>query len=257
METTSTYGPGQVTADPSESTMEQARNQAQEMTQQAKEKASNLVDQARTRVKTRVTEQKDRAAENLTSVADRIRTTGHQIDDQVEEIPVGRYADRAAETVENLAAYLRTHEVDDMVAEVEDYARRNPAVFIGTAFALGFMASRFLKSSTSESGADGRRGRYRSTQEYGYGRSDTPFYRDRETILEAERHERQGYSGEGRFASAGELDARRTAPPQAAAGTYGGGYSAGEGATPGVTDMEDEDMTSDYAETTRVRSSDV
>jgi len=31
---------------------------------------------------------------------------------------------------------------------VEGYARRNPAVFVGAAFALGFLAARFLKTSS-------------------------------------------------------------------------------------------------------------
>ena len=37
-----------------------------------------------------------------------------------------------------------------MVTQVEQYARRQPAIFLGGAFALGLLGARFLKSSNPQ-----------------------------------------------------------------------------------------------------------
>ena len=34
-----------------------------------------------------------------------------------------------------------------MLSDVKDFARKNPAIFLGGAFAMGIVAARFLKSS--------------------------------------------------------------------------------------------------------------
>jgi hypothetical protein len=49
--------------------------------------------------------------------------------------------------VERLSGYLRSNSVSDMVSGVEEFARRQPAIFIGSACMLGLLAARFLKSS--------------------------------------------------------------------------------------------------------------
>jgi hypothetical protein len=42
---------------------------------------------------------------------------------------------------------LQERDIDQIAFEVQDMARRQPAMFLGGAFLLGFMAARFLKSS--------------------------------------------------------------------------------------------------------------
>jgi hypothetical protein len=49
--------------------------------------------------------------------------------------------------VERVANYLRERDFHQLVNDAEDFARRSPAVFLGSAFVLGLAASRFLKSS--------------------------------------------------------------------------------------------------------------
>jgi hypothetical protein len=58
-----------------------------------------------------------------------------------------KYTDTAARKIENLAGYFETRSVRDMARDLEGYARRNPAIFLGAAFGLGVLAARFLKSS--------------------------------------------------------------------------------------------------------------
>ena len=84
-----------------------------------------------------------------------------------------RYAGQVADRVERVADMLRNSTMDDMVGQVERFARRQPEVFVGAAFAMGFLFARFVKSS-------GER-RFRSAGSShlsgGYGRHDRN-YRD-------------------------------------------------------------------------------
>ena len=47
-----------------------------------------------------------------------------------------------------MSSYLRDHDMNDLVRDAEDYARREPLIFFGAAFAAGFIAARFLKASS-------------------------------------------------------------------------------------------------------------
>ena len=68
------------------------------------------------------------------------------------------YIERAAQQIERVAEYVQNADMGKMMSEVEDFARRRPAVFIGSAFAAGLLAARFLKSSReAESRSDDRR----------------------------------------------------------------------------------------------------
>jgi hypothetical protein len=95
-------------------------------------------------VQTQAEDRKDQAANSLGSVAQSLRTASQQLNEQE---GVARYMERAANQVDNLASFLNSHDVADMMDELEHFARRQPAVFVGGAFALGVLGARFLKSS--------------------------------------------------------------------------------------------------------------
>lgn len=255
METTSTYEPGTGANNTGESAPSQAKQQLHEVTQQAKDAAGNLADQARTQVKSQLTNQKERAAESLGGVAEALRATGDQLNQREQPVPVGRYAEQAADMVEQMAGYLRSKDIDQIVGQAEDLARQRPAVFLGAAFAIGFMAARFLKSTAPT-------GPSRSYEGYAQGgrshaRYDAPYYREHETIGEAELHERQGYP----LKTAAERAQERQSSQFLGGGDAGGAFGyrgAPEGSGTDLTgDLDDDYGSSDFVETTRVRSSDV
>jgi uncharacterized protein YjbJ (UPF0337 family) len=124
----------------------QVKQQAGQVVQQTREMTGQALDRARSEVKSQISSQKDRAAGALGSVADAIRMTGQNLQ-QGDQAGIAQYADRAAEMVDGLTGYLREHDVDDLITEVESFARRQPALFLGGAFMLGFCAARFLRSS--------------------------------------------------------------------------------------------------------------
>jgi hypothetical protein len=64
-----------------------------------------------------------------------------------------------------VSTYIRDHEVRDLISETERLARREPLLFLGGAFAVGFIAARFLKASSPEQGMSGN-GQSQNDQQY-------------------------------------------------------------------------------------------
>jgi hypothetical protein len=54
--------------------------------------------------------------------------------------------------VERWADYVQNTDAREMANRVESFARREPGLFLGGAFALGLVGARFLKSSRRERG---------------------------------------------------------------------------------------------------------
>ena len=82
----------------------------------------------------------------MEGVANALRQTGEQLHEQ-DQGSVGRYAEQAAEQAERFSGYLRDRDANQLLNDVEDFARERPAIFLGGAFLLGAAAARFLKSS--------------------------------------------------------------------------------------------------------------
>ena len=57
--------------------------------------------------------------------------------------------DLAAGQVNRLADRLKTIDLTHLVDDIGNFARREPILFLGGAFALGVIASRFLKATPS------------------------------------------------------------------------------------------------------------
>ncbi len=133
---------------------EQAKQQTQQFTQQARQQAGELANRGSEQVKSQLANQKHEAAQRLTPVQTALRETGQQLRKQGQG-PVAEYADKAAGQVERFAGYLRETEVDEIMDEARGFARRRPALFLGSAVALGFFATRFLKSSSGQGASVG------------------------------------------------------------------------------------------------------
>lgn len=139
---------------------EQAKQQGQQFAQQAKQQASDLANRGTEQVKSQLETQKHQAAQRMTPVQMALRETSQQLRKQGQE-PVAGYVDRASDQVERASGYLRETDVDEMVDEVRGFARSRPALFLGGAALLGFLGTRFLKSSSQ--GASGNGGYYYGT----------------------------------------------------------------------------------------------
>ncbi|MDB5218037.1 MAG: hypothetical protein JWO86_5964 [Myxococcaceae bacterium] len=134
--------------------------------------ASNVASQAKEQVNAQFDTRKDKAVETIGNVASAIRETS----DKLKGVgPLGDAAGRAADGIERVAEFFEGKQIGDVVKDVERFARREPALFIGAAFALGLIGGRFLKSSAHRSsgsdmgGEDARAGG-------SYGRSSYDRY---------------------------------------------------------------------------------
>lgn len=133
-------------AAPADQVSEQLQEKAGQVVDQAQDKVGQVVDQAKQQTTSRLEMQKDQAAATLETVAQALRQTGQQLRDQ-DHAPIAGYADRAATQVERVSGYLHGRDVRQIVDETEEFARRQPVVFVGGALTLGLLAARFLKSS--------------------------------------------------------------------------------------------------------------
>lgn len=64
-----------------------------------------------------------------------------------EQSPAAAPARKLADGLDSIAQALEANSLGDMSREIQDFARRNPALFIGGAALAGFMAGRFMRSS--------------------------------------------------------------------------------------------------------------
>jgi len=113
----------------------------------AKETISNVADQAGDKVASQLDKQRDKAANGLGSIAQTLRQTSEQLRQQDDQAATHEYVVKAADQIERFSGYLRSTNVNQMVSNVEQFARRQPALFLGGAFVLGVIGARFLKSS--------------------------------------------------------------------------------------------------------------
>ncbi|MDQ6882812.1 MAG: hypothetical protein M3077_01050 [Candidatus Dormibacteraeota bacterium] len=118
---------------------------AQDLGQQVGEKAGEAIEKVSEQAKQSAATQKDRLVGGLGATANAIRQTGQNVRQQ--QPTVAEYAEKAAQRVDSVTEYLRQRDVDDVIGDVQDYARRNKAIFIGGTMLLGFMAARLVKTA--------------------------------------------------------------------------------------------------------------
>ena len=141
-------------------------NQAKESTGEVAGKVYNVA--AKT-ASSKVDEQKTNLAVGLLSIADNIRQMGDSLSEGEQSHGIAKltsdYSSTLADKVEQMSTYLDRRDLGELMSDVEDFAHRNPALFLGGAFALGVAAARFLKSGNSNQ-ALMRRPRYERKGEY-------------------------------------------------------------------------------------------
>lgn len=160
--------PGEYQTDATTSAGQQIADTARQGADQVKQAASATTDKVKSSAMSQAATQKDQAAESLNTVGDAVSQAAQQLR-QNNQAPIAQVAESAAANIGQLADYLRTRSVGDLIGDVEDFASRQPALFLSGAFLAGVLGARFLKSSRSGMGPQGgSRARYLSqTGQYG------------------------------------------------------------------------------------------
>lgn len=113
----------------------------------ARDDARALADRARDAALSAFDRQKAEAATQLDGLAQAFRNAAESLDRQ-DYGPVARYAGLAAESLGGIAEALNEQDLPSLLDSARSLARRQPALFVGGAVALGFGLARFLKSSS-------------------------------------------------------------------------------------------------------------
>jgi len=113
---------------------------------------SGLLGGIQQKVTSRVDEQKNLAADGLGGIANAIRSASNELRNENETL--ASYVDAASDQMRRFADQIREKGVSEMLDDVNTFARRRPAIFIGGAFLVGIGIARFLKSSAGS--ADNR-----------------------------------------------------------------------------------------------------
>lgn len=110
-----------------------------------------IVGRARDRATAQLSTQKDRATDGLGAIVQAFRQTSDRLR-QDQHPTVAQYVDRATEQIERLSNRLREKNVDDLLRDAGNLARRQPGLVIGASFATGLIAARVLKSRRGQQG---------------------------------------------------------------------------------------------------------
>jgi len=138
--------------------------------------SSGILHQVRQKAASQLNDQKARATDSLGSVADAVRQSTRQLRDQQFDT-VAQVVERAADQIERLSNHLRERDLNELVAEAQQFARQQPAMFIGSSFAAGLLAARFIKASRpAESYANRAYGSYGGETLAGGGASEGGTY---------------------------------------------------------------------------------
>ena len=123
--------------------------------EQAKQTVANVANQAKGqatgKVQSSVSQGKERTARALGAVAESLRSAGNDLRGRDEGM-IGQFIDGAADRASRIADHLNNSDPNALLDDLENYARREPAVFLGGAFVVGLIAARFLKSSRRGNG---------------------------------------------------------------------------------------------------------
>jgi hypothetical protein len=138
----------------SSSTLQSATSAVSDIAHQAgdrvRDQASRAASQVQEQSQAFLSEQKEVAADHIEGVARVLHDTVDQLRQRSPGV-VTDYAERAVQSLDSFANSLRDRDVRDLVTQVEDFARRQPVIFLAGSVAVGFALARFLKSSSQRS----------------------------------------------------------------------------------------------------------
>lgn len=118
-----------------------AETHMRDITQQAKDAAQKTAQAQAEKVQ-------GQAAHEVQQVADAAQAAAGSIDPASMQAQAVQHV---ASHLEGIADQIRATDINTTVRKVSDFARENPALFIGAAALAGFAATRFLKARAPES----------------------------------------------------------------------------------------------------------
>jgi hypothetical protein len=119
---------------------------ARELLERAQDKTQEVREQARGLIREQTATRSTQAGEQVQAIGLALRQTSAHLRGQGEDGPA-RIMEQTAGRLDSIGSYLTNSDPDQILADAEDFARRNPWALAAGAALLGFAASRFLKAS--------------------------------------------------------------------------------------------------------------
>jgi hypothetical protein len=113
--------------------------------EQTESKLSGAVEPLKNRMHDIAEQQKDAGADQISSIAEAVHDAAHELEGKLPA--AAEYFHSAADRLEQASSDMRNRDVNDLLSACGDFARREPAAFLGGAMIAGFALTRFLKSS--------------------------------------------------------------------------------------------------------------
>jgi len=135
---------------------DQASEKAHEAVDVGKEKAAELQQQGTIRLRDQLDQRSNEAGSQVRSVAQALRRSGDQLRDEGNST-AAQWTGQAAEKLEQLGSYLEGARGDELMRDIEGFARRRPWMLAGIGMIAGVAAARFMKASSE--------GRYEGLQQ--------------------------------------------------------------------------------------------
>jgi ElaB/YqjD/DUF883 family membrane-anchored ribosome-binding protein len=109
-------------------------------------KAHELGDDVSVRVREQLDQRSTQAGDQVQAMGHALQSGVEQLRSEGKDVPAKVMA-QVAERAEDLGAYLQSSQADQMLMDLERFARRRPWVTAGVGLFAGFVASRFVKAS--------------------------------------------------------------------------------------------------------------
>lgn len=140
---------------------------------EAADAAKGVADETLDQIHSKAREQQRSGADFVERLAENIREAGRAFESDVPF--AARGIGSAADYVEEAAQKIRDGSFRDLVDGATDFAKRQPAAFLGISVLAGFVAVRFLKASGGQSSSQGHRSTTGSTSGSEKASSATSF----------------------------------------------------------------------------------
>lgn len=131
---------------------QQVKDSAQQAVQQGQKQVNHIWELGRTQFRGALTGQKDRAADTLGDVGQMLHTSAVQLRQQG-QAGSSLVADNLALRINTLSQTIHGKEIEEILADTENFARQQPAIFLSISTLLGFLLARFLKSTNEPAAA--------------------------------------------------------------------------------------------------------
>ncbi len=125
---------------------ERAQDAASETVDALRTQAADLASQGRDKIMEKAQDQKRAGAEYLSGIAESIRRAAREFD----QVPfAANYIRTAASGVDNVAETVRNGDFSELITETQNFARRQPTLFVGLSMLAGFGVTRLLKGAAA------------------------------------------------------------------------------------------------------------